>query len=854
MPRSSRTGELIYDPEVEKAARRRRQETKKRKEGQPSTVYTSEEAEVSMTNNQTLRELAAPELTYQPFIKPPGITEEQIKLRVFPFTLKDAAKDWLYYLPAAIDPILLQTSDRSIIDTASGGTLANKTLREAWEFIEVMAENYQQFGFRESNPLPLPTRRVNEVETSSIQQQLLELMIQQPWQAKSQPSSADSGNSLEMRNERRLKTTKKAEKEKEILDVFRKVEINVHLLDAIKQIPKYIKFLKDLCTHKRKLRGDERVEVRENVPAILQRKLPPKCGESGTVIIIQLADRTNAYPEGLIEDVLVQVNELAFPTDFYVLDIGDEKLLNLSPILLGRPFLSTTRTKIDVNEGTLSMEFDREIINFNIFDAMKYLEEFNSVFALSVIEPLVQETFELNGEDALGVILAKHLELGVTLSVEISDELYRAVEALYPLPSISSRYEFTSLFVPEIQKKLLSSVVQAPELELTPHPKHLKYAFLGDKETLPVIIYAHLSSSQEDNLVRLLRDHKEAIGWSIATIKGIIPSLCMHRIWLEDDAIPVRQAQRKLNPLMMEVVKKEYLNFWRCELSSPSQITRGYFQIAIVLEDQEKTTFTCPFVLKYLLMKKEAKPRLIRWILLLQEFDLKIKDKSGAKNLVADHLSHLLTNKEDQQLREAFPKEQLLAVDSSAPWYADIVNFLVTNQLPADWPKAKRDKLKSDVKYYIWDDRYLWRCQRVGNIFRRDQMFQTPMLFVEIFDVWGIDFMGPFSSSFGFLYILFAVDYVSKWVEVKATRTNDSRVIAEFLKFNIFVRFGVLRVVVSDRGTHSCNKIITALFRKYGVLHKVSTPYHPQTNGQVEVSNREIKSILEKMVRPDRKD
>lgn len=168
-----------------------------------------------------------------------------------------------------------------------------------------------------------------------------------------------------------------------------------------------------------------------------------------TSIIIQLADRTNAYPEGLVEDVLVQVNELIFPADFYILDMGDERSLNPSPILLGRPFLSTVRTKIDVNEGTLSMEFDGEIVNFNIFDAMKYRKESNSIFALSVLEPLVLETFELDGKDALEVALAKHLELGATFDVEINDELCHAVKALHSLPPISPRYELTSFFIPE---------------------------------------------------------------------------------------------------------------------------------------------------------------------------------------------------------------------------------------------------------------------------------------------------------------------------------------------------------------------------------------------------------------------
>ncbi|KAM1375000.1 hypothetical protein ACFX2I_025492 [Malus domestica] len=114
--------------------------------------------------------------------------------------------------------------------------------------------------------------------------------------------------------------------------------------------------------------------------------------------------------------------------------------------------------------------------------------------------------------------------------------------------------------------------------------------------------------------------------------------------------------------------------------------------------------------------------------------------------------------------------------------------------------------------------------------------------------------MGPFPSSHGFLYILLAVDYVSKWVEAKATRTNDSKVVADFIRTNIFARFGMPRVIISDASSHFCNRTIEALMRKYNVNHKVSTPYHPQTNGQAEVSNREIKQILEKTVGPTRKD
>ena len=130
----------------------------------------------------------------------------------------------------------------------------------------------------------------------------------------------------------------------------------------------------------------------------------------------------------------------------------------------------------------------------------------------------------------------------------------------------------------------------------------------------------------------------------------------------------------------------------------------------------------------------------------------------------------------------------------------------------------------------------------------------TSTLEVEIFDVWGVDFMGPFPPSFGNLYILLAVDYVSKWVEAVATTTNDAQVVVKFLSKNIFTRFGTPRAVISDEGTHFCNNFFDATMAKYGIKHKKTLAYHPQANGQAEVSNREVKSILEKTVQSNRKD
>ena len=140
-----------------------------------------------------------------------------------------------------------------------------------------------------------------------------------------------------------------------------------------------------------------------------------------------------------------------------------------------------------------------------------------------------------------------------------------------------------------------------------------------------------------------------------------------------------------------------------------------------------------------------------------------------------------------------------------------------------------------------------------GNISKRDEMPQTYMLSCEIFDVWGIDFMGPFPSSFRNKYILVVVDYMSKWVEAQALPTNDARVVVRFVK-KLFPRFGTPKSIISDRGTHFCNAQFDKALKKYGVHHKTATPYHPQTSGQVEVANRKLKRILEKTVESNRKD
>ncbi|KAK6162162.1 hypothetical protein DH2020_002003 [Rehmannia glutinosa] len=234
--------------------------------------------------------------------------------------------------------------------------------------------------------------------------------------------------------------------------------------------------------------------------------------------------------------------------------------------------------------------------------------------------------------------------------------------------------------------------------------------------------------------------------------------------------------------------------------------------------------------IKYLFDKKDAKPRLIRWILLLQEFDVEIRDRKGCENVVADHLSRLEYKKEEKEdteaIKEEFPDEQLLILQAKFPWYSDFVNYFVARCADTiirrcvpqeEWegvlqqchsspsgghfgPTRTAAKVLQSGLYWptLSNDCYLFvqscdRCQ-MGNISRRHEMPMTNVMEVELFDVWGIDFMGPFPSSSGYQYILLAVEYVSRWVEAIPTQTNDATLLA-----------------------------------KYGVKHKVALAYHPQT-------------------------
>eukprot|EP00253_Pinus_taeda_P031454 PITA_31454 len=270
----------------------------------------------------------------------------------------------------------------------------------------------------------------------------------------------------------------------------------------------------------------------------------------------------------------------------------------------------------------------------------------------------------------------------------------------------------------------------------------------------------------------------------------------------------------------------------------------------------------------------------------LGKFYLTIVDKPGKENVVADFLSRM--NLPAAQFLPSFPsKEKSKIVRKSAPftWIGGNIFKLGPDQILRrcvreeevfdilltchDGPcgghfAAKRTTFKvlqagyywpilhQDVKKYI--SQCDW-CKRMRKPTPRDEMPLQPQVTLEPFDKWGMDFIGPINPpSKQREYIIVCTDYLTKWVETKVIKLEKEEKVAEFLRENVFYKSGYPRELVTDQGNHFTSNMIEELLSHHKIKHRTSTPYHPQDNGQVEVTNRALESILTKVVSNDRKD
>nr|GEV33996.1 reverse transcriptase domain-containing protein [Tanacetum cinerariifolium] len=701
-----------------------------------------------------------------------------------------------------------------------------------------------------------------------------------------------------------------------------------------------------------------------------------------TCMTLELADRLVSKPIGIAKDVSVKVGVFHFLADFVVVDFEPDLRV---PLILGRCFLKTGQALIFYDKGELTLRIENEAITYNLDQTSRYSANYDQMTANKI--NITNEACEEYSKEVLGFsdvtangsptpsddpivsttspTLTPFEDINFLLFEEayaflgVEDDpnspefdpsyydpegdilLLEAILNNEPSPPLPDHEQSVPSFKKELKaceaKTIKSSIDEPPEVELKDFPPHLKYTFLEGDNKLPVIIAKELGEEEKSALIKVLKSHKRAIAWKLSDIQGINPEFCTHKILMEENYKPAVQHQRRVNPKIHDVIKKEVEKLLDAGLIYPiidspwvSPVhcvpKKGGFTVVKNEENEliptrfvtgwrEKTTFTCPYgtftyrrmpfglcnapgtfqrcmlaifyemvektmevfmdnfsvfgnsfknclsrlnkmlqrcedtklclnwekshfmvkegivlghkiskngievdkakinvitklphpttvkvhtdhsALKYLFAKKDAKARLLRWVLLLQEFDFDVIDTKGAENLVADHLSRLENPYENvldpKEINETFPLETLSMVtfrgDSSAPWFADFANYHAGNFIVKGMSSQQKNKFFKDVKHYFWDDPFLFKIYA-------DQVIWRCMHGKEALDILKACHNGPMG------------------------------------------------------GHHGANLTAKKVMRKYGVTNRLSTAYHPQTNGQVKVSNRGLKRILKRTI------
>ncbi|GJY62776.1 reverse transcriptase domain-containing protein [Tanacetum coccineum] len=310
-----------------------------------------------------------------------------------------------------------------------------------------------------------------------------------------------------------------------------------------------------------------------------------------TRMILELAERSTTSPSSIAEDVFVKVGKFHFPADFIVVDyVIDPRV----PLILGRPFLRTAHALIDVYGEELTLRVDDEFITFKVGQTLRYsYNNAKSVNRINVIDvsceeyaqevlnfldnsksgnptpsldPILSTSFPSLTPFEGGDFILEEIEACLTndsIPPGIDDANFDPEGDLRLLENLLNDDPSSPLLPKELKfeeiKTIKSSIDDPLELELKDLPSHLEYAFLEGTDKLPVIISKELKDEEKAALLKVLKSHKRAIAWKISNIKGIDPSFCTHKILMEDDFKPAVQHQRRVNPKIHEVIKKEVI-------------------------------------------------------------------------------------------------------------------------------------------------------------------------------------------------------------------------------------------------------------------------------------------------------
>nr|GEY22946.1 reverse transcriptase domain-containing protein [Tanacetum cinerariifolium] len=624
-------------------------------------------------------------------------------------------------------------------------------------------------------------------------------------------------------------------------------------------MPKFAPMFKKLLNNKDKLIELTKTPLNENCSALVLKKLPEKMGDPGrflipcdftgldnclaladlgasinlmplsiwkklglptlndTKMVLKLVDQTISKPTGVAENVFVKVGKFYFPADFVILDfVADPRV----PLILGRPFLSTAHALIDVYDGEITLRHDDQSLTLKCGDTPSI--SYNNLESLNKVD-LIDATCEEYSQAVLGFTN--------DVSTEVSSPIYEPIvsSSLQNLtPFDASNFlllEEADAFI-AIDDEPISSNIDATYYDLEGDILILEALLNNDLEPL---------SNQKDFFLTLHKD-----------LKVIEP-----KNQSKEDKPPKVELKELLPHLECEETKLA-LNWEKSQFMMKEGIVLGH-KISKKGIEVDKA--------KIEVISKLPHP--------MTEFDFKVIDTHGAENYAADHLSRLKNPYENIFDPKRSTKPFLLnlsirlliktKVPHAGKEAIDILNACHSGPIEGYYGASYTAKKVFDLGFYwpsIYKDAFELvkrcdSCQCQGKVSQKDEMPQNFIQICEIFDVWGIDFMGPFPSSKGNKYILVAVYYLSKWVEAKALPTNDARVVVKFLK-SLFSRFGTPKSIISDRGTHFCNDQFSRVMEKYRVTHRLSTAYHPQTSRQVEVTNRGLKNILERTVGENR--